>query len=536
MKRSNSKITRPAGAAAPPPAAPTLALPVSGRRLVDVRAGDVASMREMTQTQLLGLILRLVQMTFRFDTCAAFSYDDKTHRLVLSESIGLPTAGGSDPISLEDDPVIQQVVLESKAIVVNTPLSECEPTLLRAFMAVPIVLNNSVVGTLNMSHVSERPYQDEDMQRLSAIASQAAFLVQSARTMAEIELETREILETVPLPIVKVDFAASRCVVNPAAKVFFDLPVEKVEMKVFYHQAGIFLDRDLSPILAEVQKTGKDLGGIEIKGQGEREAILNLTVAAILSREKTIGAVLVFEDLTEILHARETAERSERLAALGQLAAGVAHEVKNPLTSIKGFTQLLKGKKNDPAFLEKYVSLVSGEIDRLDHIVEQLLQLARPKTAKLKKADLRESARRVAELVESQLDKKSVRHEQTYPDVPAEVLIDASQIEQVILNLLLNAVEAAPLRGGLIRTTIEVGPDSVVLAVQDNGRGIKPEYIEKLFHPFFTTRRGGTGLGLAVSHRIVTDHGGKIFVTSVPGMGARFAIELPRPGEQANPR
>ncbi|OGH63019.1 MAG: hypothetical protein A3I06_01560 [Candidatus Lindowbacteria bacterium RIFCSPLOWO2_02_FULL_62_12] len=196
----------------------------------------------------------------------------------------------------------------------------------------------------------------------------------------------------------------------------------------------------------------------------------------------------------------------------------------------------MKGKKNDPAFLEKYVSLVSGEIDRLDHIVEQLLQLARPKTAKLKKADLRESARRVAELVESQLDKKSVRHEQTYPDVPAEVLIDASQIEQVILNLLLNAVEAAPLRGGLIRTTIEVGPDSVVLAVQDNGRGIKPEYIEKLFHPFFTTRRGGTGLGLAVSHRIVTDHGGKIFVTSVPGMGARFAIELPRPGEQANPR
>lgn len=484
----------------------------------------------MTQTQLFALILRLVQMMFRFDTCAAFSYDGKNRRLVLSDSIGLPAGGaGSEFISLNDDPAIQQVVLEAKAIVVNTPLSDSQPSLRRAFMAVPIVLNDSVVGTLNMSRVSDHAYLDEDLHRLNAIASQAAVLVQSLRTFAELEVEQREILETVPLPIVRVDFVTERCVVNAAAKVFFELPTDQVEFSVFLGKAKTFIDRDISRILSEVRSTGLDRGGIEIKALGEREAILNLTVSAIMSGERTLGAVLVFEDLTEILHAREIAERNERLAALGQLAAGVAHEIKNPLTSIKGFTQLLKTKKKDPAFIDKYVGLVSGEVDRLDHIVEQLLQLSRPKTAKLKRADLRECVRRVAELVECQMEKKSVRFVEQVPDAPVVILMDPAQIEQVILNIILNAIEAVPPRGGVITASIELKDLSVVLGIQDNGRGIKTEHLEKLFHPFFTTRRGGTGLGLAVSHRIVTDHGGRVFVTSVPGMGARFAVEFPRP-------
>lgn len=483
----------------------------------------------MTQAQLFTLILRLVQMTFRFDTCAAFFYDEKTRRLVLSDSIGLPVSGsGSEFIGLEDDPVIQQVVTEAKAIVVNTPLSESQPSLYRAFMAVPIVLNESVVGTLNMSRVADRAYQDEDLQRLNAIASQAAVLVQSLRTFAELEVEQREILETVPLPIVRVDFGTRRCVVNAAARIFFELESEKVGYDAWVRQSKNFIDRDIFQILSEVQKKGEDMGGIEIKGKGDREAILNLTVSAIMSGDKTLGAVLVFEDLTEILHAREIAERNERLAALGQLAAGVAHEIKNPLTSIKGFTQLLKTKKRDLAFIEKYVGLVSGEVDRLDRIVEQLLQLSRPKTAKLKKADLRETVHQVGELLEGQLAKKSVRYEEEFPADRADVMMDASQIEQVILNIMLNAIEAVPPRGGIIRATIEVHPKSVILGIQDNGRGIKAEHLEKLFHPFFTTRSGGTGLGLAVSHRIVSDHGGRIFVTSVPGMGARFGIEIPR--------
>ena len=501
---------------------------LSGRRLVDVRPGDISSLREMTQTQLFGLILRLVQMMFRFDTCAAFSFDEKNRRLVLSDSIGMPVTGaGSEFISLDDDPAIYQVVTEAKAIVVNTPLSESQPSLLRAFMAVPIVLSGSVVGTLNMSRVSEQAYQDEDLQRLNAIASQAAVLVQTLRTFAELEVEQHEILETVPLPIVRVDFVTRRCVVNAAAKGFFELAADKVDFDVFLRQAKVFIDKDLSQILADLRKTGQDKGGIEIKGKGEREAILNLTIAAIMSGEKTLGAVLVFEDLTEILHAREIAERNERLAALGQLAAGVAHEIKNPLTSIKGFTQLLKTKKKDQTFIEKYVELVSGEVDRLDHIVEELLQLSRPKTAKLKKADLRECVLKVEELLEEQLKKKSVRFEKAMPILPVDILMDSSQIEQVVLNIMLNAIEAVPPRGGMIRATIEIHPKSVVLGIQDNGRGIKAEHLEKLFNPFFTTRRGGTGLGLAVSHRIVTDHGGRIFVTSVPGSGARFAVEFP---------
>lgn len=506
----------------------------SGRRLVDVRRTDIASLREMTQAQLFALILRLVQMTFRFDTCAAFSYDSQNRRLVLVESIGMQTED-SGPISLDEDPAILQVVQEAKAIMVNTPLSSQEPRRLRSFMAVPINLNDQVVGTLNMSCVSDRPFQDVDLQRLNAIASQAAVLVQSLRTFGELEVEEREILETVPLPMVRVDFTTEACVVNAAAKVFFNLPAEKVSLADFLGQTRRYLDKDISKILAEVRQSGQDRGGIELKGKGEREAILNLTVSAIASAERTRGAVMVFEDLTEILHAREVAERNERLAALGQLAAGVAHEIKNPLTSIKGFTQILKKKREDKAFIEKYVSLVSGEVDRLDHIVEQLLQLSRPKSAKLKKSDLRDAVEHVGTLVESELKKKSIDFVTDIPKSPVDVMMDQAQIEQVILNILLNAIEAVPPRNGTIRIGIESNPRSVILSIQDNGRGIKAEHLEKLFDPFFTTRRGGTGLGLSVSYRIVTDHNGRIFVTSEPGQGARFAIEFPNPSPKLGP-
>ena len=507
---------------------------MSGRRLVDVRTGQVASIREMSQAQLFGLILRLVQMTFRFDTCAIFSYDAKTRRVILIENIGMGTSGGgSEFISLDDDPVIQQVVTEAKAIVVNTPVSEGTSAMIRAIMAVPIVLNDSVVGTLNMSCVSARPYEDEDMNRLNAIASQAAVLVQSLRTFADLEAEQREILETVPMAIVRVVFKENRCVVNAAAREFFDLKSDHVGLDDFYRQSRAFLDKDISKILDDIRRDGRDIGAVEIKGRGGRDAVMNLTISAILSEERTLGAVLVFEDLTEILHAREVAERNERLAALGHLAAGVAHEVKNPLTSIKGFTQLLKSKKTDVAFIEKYVGLVSNEVDRLDRIVEQLLQLSRPNTAKLKKDDLRGCGRRVVQLIEASFEQKSVKYEERFPVDPVRVSIDAAQIEQVMLNILLNAIEAVDPHRGVVRAVIEIKPQTVVYAVEDNGRGIKPEHLEKLFHPFFTTRRGGTGLGLAVSHRIVTDHGGRIYVTSEPGKGARFAFELPAAGDKS---
>ncbi|MBI4179341.1 GAF domain-containing protein [bacterium] len=506
-----------------------------GRRMVDMRRADITPFREMTQSQLFTLILRLVRMTFHFDTCAAFFYDEKNRRLVLVESLGMPTEdSGPAFISLDEDPAIQQVVSESKAIMLNTPetAGATGAPRIRSFMAVPIILSDQVVGTLNMSSVSDQPFQDVDLQRLSVIASQAAVLVQSLRTFSELEVAEREILETVPLPLVRLDFHSESCVVNAAAKVFFNLTAEKVGMEEFLRQTRAYLDLDISKILSEVRRTAQDRGGIEVKGKGEREAIMNLTISAIASADPAAaasGAVLVFEDLTEILHAREMAERNERLAALGQLAAGVAHEIKNPLTSIKGFTQLLRKKKGDANFLDKYVALVSGEVDRLDRIVEQLLQLSRPKSAKLRKGDLREVVERVGTLVGPELGKKSVDLRVSMPPAPVEVMMDAPQIEQVILNIVLNAIESVPLRNGIIRITAEVHPNSVVLSIQDNGRGIKPEHLEKLFDPFFTTRRGGTGLGLSVSHRIVNDHNGRIFVTSEPGQGARFAVEFPAP-------
>lgn len=503
---------------------------ITGRRLIDIHPGKVASLREMNQAQLLRLVIRLVQIMFRFDTCAVFSYDDKNRRLVLVDQIGMPAASalGSEFISLDDDPTIHQVVTESKAIVVNTSMSGEQQLLIRSFMAVPIALNDSVVGTLNMSRVSDRGYLDEDLQRLNAVAAQAAVMVQSLRTLTELEVEQREILETVPLPIVRVDFIKKQSVVNAAAQKFFKFDEEKIGLDAFLDQTKRCIDKDISVVLDRIRRKDRNLDGIEVRSVGTDESILNLTVSAILSDDKITGAVLVFEDLTEILRARETAEHNERLAALGELAAGVAHEVKNPLTSIKGFTQLLRGKKTDLPFIDKYVTLVSTEVDRLDRIVDQLLQLARPKSAKLRASDMRLSVTKVMELVMPQMEKKNAKIHPDIPSTPVMVMMDAQQIEQVILNIMLNAAGIIPAKDGTVRVRVQEQGDRVSVVVQDNGPGIPPEHRQKLFHPFFTTRRGGTGLGLAVSHRIITDHGGRILVSSKTGAGATFTIELPR--------
>ncbi|HBT46904.1 MAG TPA: hypothetical protein DEA73_03330 [Peptococcaceae bacterium] len=220
----------------------------------------------------------------------------------------------------------------------------------------------------------------------------------------------------------------------------------------------------------------------------------------------------------------------ERLAMVGELAAGMAHEIRNPLTSIRGFLQLLQGKYDRRGPEQEYFQIMIEELDRINAIIKEFLSLAGPAQPQLKIADINEVVSEALLLAEQEALMNEVLLEFHKEENLPLLFLDPLQIKQVVLNLVSNAVQAAG-PGGYIKvwTRHEGGQGMVVIGVEDNGPGIPPDKLEKIFEAFYTSKEHGTGLGLTLSRRIVEGHGGRIEVTSRVGEGSCFRVYLPLP-------
>lgn len=241
---------------------------------------------------------------------------------------------------------------------------------------------------------------------------------------------------------------------------------------------------------------------------------------------KVMGAVVIIRDLREIKELQEKVRRAERLASLGRLAAGIAHEIRNPLSSIRGFAQYFQGKFEPETKDVKYAKAMVDEIDRLNRIIEALLDFARPAEPKLSSYSIEDVLNHALGLVQADIEVKEVRLTRNVQSGIPEVMIDRDQMIQAILNILLNAVEAVD-KEGEIAVSASTKGDNLQVTVSDTGSGIPEEDLPKVFDPFFSTRRNGTGLGLAIVHKIVENHDGEIRVNSTVGQGATFTILLP---------
>jgi two-component system sensor histidine kinase HydH len=243
---------------------------------------------------------------------------------------------------------------------------------------------------------------------------------------------------------------------------------------------------------------------------------------------REMGSVLLLRDLREIRDLQEKVRRSERLASLGRLAAGIAHEIRNPLSSIRGFAQYFMNRLKGHEEEQGYASIMVKEVDRLNRVVTDLLDFSRPKEPHRELQPLQNILSHSVKLLGPELRKKGVQVEEEYePDLPP-ALVDRDQLSQAFLNLLLNSLESIE-GGGKIRITLKKGDNQhgIKVAVADTGRGISPEDLGRVFEPFFSTKRGGTGLGLAIVHQIVESHGGEVEVESTEGTGTTFRITLP---------
>ncbi len=255
-----------------------------------------------------------------------------------------------------------------------------------------------------------------------------------------------------------------------------------------------------------------------------------LEVIATVLREEDdafVGYIILFRDMTEVRRLKQEVARSQRLASLGSLAAGVAHEIRNPLSSIKGFATYFRERyRENPDDRETAETMIS-EVDRLNRVITQLLEFARPMTMKRAPTSPAVVIRHVLRTIEGQAAQKGIRIETDIPAAPAEIPLDADRMSQVLLNLLLNAVAATD-AGGTIRISLAQQDDRTVrIAIADTGAGIRREDLPRVFDPYFTTKPSGTGLGLPIVQKIVEAHDGAIHIASEVGTGTTVTLLLP---------
>lgn len=274
-------------------------------------------------------------------------------------------------------------------------------------------------------------------------------------------------------------------------------------------------------------------------GQGARARILRGDVAELeadaglgrlLDKAAPGGRVLLFQDVTKLLHLEERLKQNEKLAAVGQLAAGIAHEIRNPLASMSASIEMLRGSLPvDGSFREnqQLMEIAIREIDRLNRLVSEFLDFVKPEKGRLSPVALRELLQEIVAGAQRSKDfKAGVTINEQYEEVQA--LGNSEKLKQVIWNLVMNAVQAMQKNGAIEVGCAPVNNTRVKFWVQDQGQGMSEETLSHLYEPFFTTKDKGTGLGLATAYKIVEAHHGEIRVKSTVGVGTRFEIWLPR--------
>ena len=347
-----------------------------------------------------------------------------------------------------------------------------------------------------------------------------------AQSLMNNRSHTEIIMESMVDGIITIDNDGKVTAINKAARRIMGLNQEVIGINYVSLFPG---HPKFRSALLETLHTGKNFIGYEEEFSRSDGTIVPISVSTSMlnNNQHTVGAVLVFKDLLEHRAFEDRVRRVDRLAAVGELAAGVAHEIRNPLAAISGSVQILVDELPKDHSSRVFGDVVLKEVDRLNVVIEDLLYFAKPSTNHVSCVHPNELVADTLSLLSPSLKKDLVVLEKCFDPTIGLIAVDAELIKQVLVNLLLNAVQALPPEGGKITVTTLTVNEGVEIIVKDSGRGMDPESIPRIFDPFFTTKDTGTGLGLAVSNKIIEIHRGYIRVESTVGLGSAFTICLP---------
>lgn len=346
------------------------------------------------------------------------------------------------------------------------------------------------------------------------------------RSLQDANAFAREVVTSLPVGLIATDPEGRIAFFNAAAEKITGIPLK---------QARGRLPEDVLPAhwcgIREAITQGKRVieREMECAFGPDRTVPVSLSASRIVNEDDTlVGHVIILRDLGEIRQLQEEIRRTEKLAALGGLAAGVAHEIRNPLSSIKGLASYFGSKFPEGSEDREASRVMTDEVDRLNRVISELLDFARPSELTRRPTDIPLLLSHSLKLIAPDAMAKNITIKQEINIDPAcRPVIDADRFSQCLLNLYLNAIQAMPTGGQMQIRGWTAGDGAIHLAISDTGEGIPEGRQRHIFDPYYTTKPKGTGLGLAIVHKIVTSHGGRIRVQSRPGQGARFHIMLP---------
>ena len=356
----------------------------------------------------------------------------------------------------------------------------------------------------------------------------------TTQTFERVKTLMRNVLESIPTGVLTLDSGGVVTSLNSAAE------------RLLGVRASMVVGRPLEDALQRTAELAawvrSALGGrglfqesdLSVSGTANRRLTLRVSAAELRDESgRSDGLVVLLRDVTEVSRLELQLRRADKLAALGTLAAGVAHEVKNPLHALSLNLHLLVQELGAPQpsrpELENYVGILRSEIDRIHRIVENFLRFSKPSIPEVKPLDLNALVERVLSLIAFEAAGHRIGIQTEFDPAVDSIAGDEGQLAQVVLNLVINALQAMPV-GGILTLATRREDGWAELTVRDTGEGIPHELIPQIFDPYFTTRQGGSGLGLAIAHRIIEGHSGTIDVESKAGQGTTMVVRLPLTG------
>jgi two-component system sensor histidine kinase HydH len=346
----------------------------------------------------------------------------------------------------------------------------------------------------------------------------------SRRLLLDTRAFASELVTSLPMGIVAVDDAAKVIYVNETASIFLRKALDQIKGK----NAAQVLPPSLLALLDQVDQGGF-VSEQELKLPSRTGSVIPVTVTItkiVGERENFIGHVFILKDLSRIRALELEIKQKEKLAAVGILAAGVAHEVRNPLSSIKGYATYFSSLFDPQSDNKKAANIMADEVDRVNRVISELLEFARPIELELKKTRIFELVDKALRLIKYEADPAGIKIISSVEPQLLEVEVDKDRLIQVLLNIFINAIQAMP-SGGTLTVNVKARENMLQFAISDTGSGISTQDQANIFNPYFTTKKRGTGLGLAIAFKIIESHGGTITIESLKNKGTTFVITIP---------
>jgi two-component system sensor histidine kinase HydH len=536
----------------------------------------------------LRLIVTVTANLMNSKICSLWIFDERDQKLKLKATQSISEEYLRERSLTIGEGVVGQVVLRNQPMaildVLKDPLYKekelAKKEGLVSMLSVPMCIKDRVIGVINCYTSFSHSFSKSEEEILTTVANQAAICIENSGLTEAFDID--EILRLVLEGVTKnIGFDRARLyLVNEKRNILeckmavgideekikgitlrFDPGDSVVARSVFERKPFVIPDAGKDPrvnpvlqgklnlqslVVIPLLAKEKPLGAIAADHTEPGKIITRKTLESVMTFAQQAGLAihnaLMYQELKAFSQQMEekiqktTADlreteaqliRSEKLAALGQLAAGIAHEIRNPLTSINILIHSLTENFPSENAHREDLQVIEEEIRRINEIVDQFLRFAKPASPHFEKTNLTPVFEEILQLLRPQIERGKIKVKKEFEPLPF-ITVDREQIKQGILNLLLNAVQAMPKGGHLtLRGQVSESDRWIRLSIQDSGIGIPGEDLNKLFDPFFSTKEGGVGLGLSIAHRIIDQHQGKIEVESAPGKGTRLTVWLP---------